>query len=614
MGSKVIYSDSFRIEVRVRKVASIHIYIQVYIILYSVTLLSVTPILLTRAKRNMLLSRIHNNMRLLCLVLLCLLSVPALAQSSLECSICGDGQQVGSPDNIFRDPSTGADATCGELEERGQSGSYTDLQCVALQLSVYRTCECESVNGASPTDAPEEEEEEETSRPTASVSLLESDAPSFSPTLDPAQSSSSIGIPSFSPTISITPSQTDDDNIDHIYSVSGSVFVKLLSVVGAMSEATIQAYEQQATSFFADHLLQQSPPILQVAAILEQQTFQQRRRKLRQRRLQNTTESSLGPLETILQVSGKQRDTLIGEPGDGNESLDSLLLQTIQDNQELFIAYLHNVTSPSIQMYFQPVETVQAMDLGEVLPPTMSPTTDDNSAVSLDTIVFIAVGGAVFAIVVVGFIWYKQQVRRDQLVMTATASKSESQQGISEKSTTSPATDAKNNNTLSKSVDQAEGATTSSSLVESPQKSEHASPDDDIDAGKYHAQDDSTSARHDLQESTQEMNAQPDAPLSKATSPDSTLSDGKISRIIFAPAGRLGIVIDTTRNGPTVYKVHEQSPLYNKLKPGDIITSVDDVDTRAMSAASITSLMVKSVHLNRRLTVLTTDATEYVAS
>lgn len=81
----------------------------------------------------------------------------------------------------------------------------------------------------------------------------------------------------------------------------------------------------------------------------------------------------------------------------------------------------------------------------------------------------------------------------------------------------------------------------------------------------------------------------------------------KITRQCFAPPGKLGIVIDTTMQGPVVHKVNAGSPLEGVLWPGDIIVAIDEVDTRAMSASAITALMAKNMNKRRRLTILSDD-------
>jgi len=77
-----------------------------------------------------------------------------------------------------------------------------------------------------------------------------------------------------------------------------------------------------------------------------------------------------------------------------------------------------------------------------------------------------------------------------------------------------------------------------------------------------------------------------------------------LTRKVLAPAGRLGVIIDTTVKGPVVHKVNQESKLVGKIFPGDIIIAIDDVDTRAMSASDINAVMVKTANQNRRLTIL----------
>jgi hypothetical protein len=83
-----------------------------------------------------------------------------------------------------------------------------------------------------------------------------------------------------------------------------------------------------------------------------------------------------------------------------------------------------------------------------------------------------------------------------------------------------------------------------------------------------------------------------------------------VSREVVAPPGKLGIVIDTTLEGPVVHKVNPGSPLDGIVSPGDIIVAIDNVDTRAMSASAITALMVKTANQERRMTILSEDDAE----
>ena len=99
---------------------------------------------------------------------------------------------------------------------------------------------------------------------------------------------------------------------------------------------------------------------------------------------------------------------------------------------------------------------------------------------------------------------------------------------------------------------------------------------------------------------------------------------------IKAPAGQLGLVIDTSVKGAIVHGIKRESPMQNLLFPGDIIVALDDVDMRALSvsilhlfqvyvfpcilnksvfsntfqAPAIASLMIKTSSMPRTLTVL----------
>ena len=75
-------------------------------------------------------------------------------------------------------------------------------------------------------------------------------------------------------------------------------------------------------------------------------------------------------------------------------------------------------------------------------------------------------------------------------------------------------------------------------------------------------------------------------------------------RVVKAPPGKLGIIIDTTVEGPVVHQINPGSALEGQLQPGDIIISIDDVDTRAMSASAITDLMIQTAKQYRSLTVV----------
>ena len=77
------------------------------------------------------------------------------------------------------------------------------------------------------------------------------------------------------------------------------------------------------------------------------------------------------------------------------------------------------------------------------------------------------------------------------------------------------------------------------------------------------------------------------------------------SYVVEAPQGPLGIIIDTTPEGPMVHAIKPTSQLLGSIAPGDIIVGLDSVDTRQMTAPTLTRLMAsKSQQVERKITLL----------
>jgi hypothetical protein len=77
---------------------------------------------------------------------------------------------------------------------------------------------------------------------------------------------------------------------------------------------------------------------------------------------------------------------------------------------------------------------------------------------------------------------------------------------------------------------------------------------------------------------------------------------------ITAPKGKLGIVLDTVEGkGPIVHRVQSESPLKGKVFEGDIIVSINGVDTRPMDATKITTIMIETAENERQLVVERVD-------
>lgn len=81
---------------------------------------------------------------------------------------------------------------------------------------------------------------------------------------------------------------------------------------------------------------------------------------------------------------------------------------------------------------------------------------------------------------------------------------------------------------------------------------------------------------------------------------------------IFAPAGKLGVVIDTPDDGaPVVHAIKDSSVVANKLRVGDKLIAVDDEDVRAMTAIKVSKMISKkSSNASRKLTILRSSLLE----
>jgi hypothetical protein len=80
-----------------------------------------------------------------------------------------------------------------------------------------------------------------------------------------------------------------------------------------------------------------------------------------------------------------------------------------------------------------------------------------------------------------------------------------------------------------------------------------------------------------------------------------------ICKVISIPPGKMGIAVDSTlKDGPIVVKVSENSPLFGSLLVGDRIIAMNSVNTRSMSSAALTSLMLNTLEMSstRQFTVL----------
>mmetsp|Transcript_22703 Transcript_22703/g.53635 ORF Transcript_22703/g.53635 Transcript_22703/m.53635 type:complete len:321 (-) Transcript_22703:61-1023(-) len=73
---------------------------------------------------------------------------------------------------------------------------------------------------------------------------------------------------------------------------------------------------------------------------------------------------------------------------------------------------------------------------------------------------------------------------------------------------------------------------------------------------------------------------------------------------VIAPPGRLHTVIHSTKDGPEVHTVKEESRMKGEIFPGDLIIAVDGVDTRTFTAEEVMEIMASKGDQKRKISVL----------
>ncbi|KAG7354814.1 hypothetical protein IV203_004170 [Nitzschia inconspicua] len=89
-----------------------------------------------------------------------------------------------------------------------------------------------------------------------------------------------------------------------------------------------------------------------------------------------------------------------------------------------------------------------------------------------------------------------------------------------------------------------------------------------------------------------------------STGQNNSVMSSIVCRDCYAPPGKLHIVIHSTKDGPAVHTVKEGSSLEGHIFPGDLIISVDNIDTRSYTAEQVMKMMASKGNKERKITVL----------
>jgi hypothetical protein len=516
------------------------------------------------------------------------------------------------------------DQTCAETEAMAQAGTFTQAQCVLLRISSIPTdCGCEAGPGvptgppvAAPVAAPIEPP---VAAPTETPVVAPTETPVAAPTESPV--AAPVGVPVAAPTDApvAVPVATPTEAPVAVpvetpvgsptgASITGSVSIRLTSTTSALQGSSAETYLEVCSEFYLEQL-----SALNVSCVFSS-------RRLNSRRYLRALQSNLtvSPIDVATDV------TSTFAPGNEVGNYDQSLIDAVEQNSDQFILLLKTRGTALSQVYFETVKNVAAYSPTAVppLPPVAAPVAAPAAAPVAAAPAAAPTGdggdgglsGGAVAGIVVGVVGGIALVIAAILNMPDKPKPGDAPTSVA---ADLPAPDATpSTNVAARAAPVAAAATTASVAAASVQSASAKDADSNVkdgmsvltgemdayslDAGYVDQQSSAPGSKLDA------MSQSGDEMSSHAMS---SLRQNMVSRTVIAPPGKLGIVIDTTLEGPVVHKINPQSPLEGFLFAGDIIVGIDDVDTRAMSASAITALMVRTANTRRKLHVLSEDVT-----
>jgi hypothetical protein len=418
---------------------------------------------------------------------------------------------------------------------------------------------------------------------------VDPNAPSSAPTMVPSVTTSDP--PSLIPTITAEPS------IKVLIPVSDRFAIQLVSVTTKMAEGNAETLRSTTEQWLGENYALLEQPINNITIqIVSQDLLPGSRRKLQ----------TLLPLEVEMIIGGnfKPEEGKATEPDQVNLSKQSR--QFFDTQGDKFVALLKEADiSVEDEVYYANVNGVATVDEpDDIVSPGPTPTSGgsndgDGGGFAIGAIIAIALCGTLAA-TFLGAMVYRRSRRNGALA------------GATRNSTSSAArasTASRTRNGERLNLDRGDTGSIAESDLQSRYGTETLGGADTMSYAYSldHGIDPSVASglNSDYGYGTAGGAVPMEIPMAGESNDEMEYDGGsKITRECFAPPGKLGIVIDTTVEGPVIHKVNAGSPLEGIVWPGDIIIAIDDVDTRALSAGDITALMTNNMNQRRKLTIL----------
>jgi len=352
----------------------------------------------------------------------------------------------------------------------------------------------------------------------------------------------------------------------------------VLEQVQSLADTSIQLFVNASQEFFGEWFRLRSTPITNVTVIVSKQEIVGKR--------QRQLATSASALALDLMIMGNTNDTMIN-----TTSFEDLCSYLVDDKGYALTDLLVATNDPAL-IKVQSIKTATTAATVTASPSTTVPSTangNTNNGLSMYAWIGIGVGAGALLVLLLAMVRYRRGGNATDSNMIPTTVMSSSNN---------------NNNRAPPPL------TTTSSLISDVPSSMENTTLNNMDNMSYaysldHGIGDSESL---FDQGTVESYSTLSRGMPSEIGNTISTSDAMTkTRECWAPPGKLGIVIDTSINGPVVHRVNAGSPLEGVLWPGDIIVAINDVDTKSLSASAITSLMAKNMNQRRRLTVLSAE-------
>jgi len=464
--------------------------------------------------------------------------------------------------------------------------------------------------------------------PSASIPVTPptSDQPTFKPSPAPVIPPPTTSAPSLSPVTdapttppsNATRIEEQEDIVKttaETFEVRSTVLVELGNLNSQMNDDDTILFESVCDDFLNENLVLATPPIYNVTCDVISQTIAAERRRRYLKSGSHLLTISLqralaGSLTTEAEVTGIVEQTeSIQEPAD--VPFDDLLVGTFNVQGEFFLdalkeeSLLESSTFETSE-YFAQVDSVKATPTyeGSGAEESVDETGKNESFFNKGAIAAIVAGGVIL-IVLILLVIRKGKRRR----ASSSAAKASSESKASPRTRKPSLVRRLSGSFGARNVPPPPPPTISSSPTKSVRTYITDDPTSPIRSLTYVEPSASAMSRDamdgEFEAVDSGLSTPPSPPKITSKRPPSKSTSNRIRRDVWAPSGKLGIMVaNTSGYGPAIHTIRPGSPLEGLVFVSDIIAAINDVDTKHFTAEQITQVMKDTALEARKITVL----------